>query len=313
MVTTLKKLPLVSIIMPCLNAAPYVRRAINSIHLQTVSDFELIVVDNGSMDGTPQLVRANPQPRTRLLYEEKPGVSNARNRALKASRGEYIVFLDADDTWHPDFLHHMVGAMESDQNTILAYCGWQNVGLPAPRNNPFVPPEYEGADKLSLLLKSCRWPIHAAITRRRSIEAAGWFDTRLRYAEDFLLWLNIAHDRPISRVPIVLAYYHFHGAGQASANQAEAALQHLFAQKIFLDSNPSVRERLGQKKVADATYGELLHRGYTLYWNRNLSSARRIFRTVMKSGYGNRTDWKYMLPALLPEAWHRKLIQMADK
>lgn len=312
MVSTPEKRPLVSIIMPCLNAASHIQRAMDSAYLQSFSDFELIVVDNGSTDGTPQLVKADQRPRTRLLQESKLGVSYARNHALKASQGEYIVFLDADDTWHPSFLSDMVGAMESDDNPTLAYCGWQNIGLPAPRSNPFVPPDYEVPDKLSMLLKSCRWPIHAAITRRSSIEAVGWFDTRLRYAEDFLLWLNIAHDKPVSRVPAVLAYYHHHGDAQASANKAEAALQHLLAQEIFLDTHPSVRRTLGKEKVVSATYGELLHRGYLLYWKRDLLAARRIFRAVMKSGYGKRKDWKYMLPALLPESWHRTLIHLAE-
>jgi hypothetical protein len=110
----------------------------------------------------------------------------------------------------------------------------------------------------------------------------------------------------------VLAYYHHHGIGQASSRYAESALHHFRAQELFLQAHPEVRRRLPRRRLRALTCGELLRRGYVRYWARDLPAARRIFRAVMRQGYGRPADWKYMLPALLPEAVHRKLIAVSE-
>jgi glycosyltransferase involved in cell wall biosynthesis len=299
--------------MPCRNAARFIERALESVYAQTLGDYELLVVDNGSTDETVRIVERMQTARTRLLHQPVPGVSHARNKGLEASRGRHIAFLDADDTLEPICLEQLVGALEAHPDAVLAYCGWQNIGLPEAQSKPFVPPDYECDDKLFLLLQSCRWPIHAALTRREAIEGAGGFDTRLSHAEDFLLWLTLAHDKPIVRVSQVLAYYHHHGAAQASAQAARSAMQHHRAQTLFLDNHPEAAQRLGRRKAAEATYGELLRRGYIAYWKRDLAAARAIFRQVMKGLYGKPKDWKYMAPALLPARWHQTLLRLGDR
>ncbi|MBN8772288.1 MAG: glycosyltransferase family 2 protein, partial [Thiobacillus sp.] len=108
-------------------------------------------------------------------------------------------------------------------------------------------------------------------------------------------------------------FYHFHGNGQASADHARAALQHWQAQRNYLAAHSAFRTALSHTDRRALTVGELLQRGYACYWQRDLPAARQIFRTVMKQGYGTLTDWKYMLPAWLPESWHRKLIGLRDR
>lgn len=305
--------PLVSVIMPCLNAAQFIERALASVEAQTIDDYELLVIDNGSTDGTTQILERLRRPLTRILHQPTPGVSNARNKGLEEARGRYIAFLDADDTWEPTCLEHLLAGLRKHPDAVLAYCGWQNTGLPEAQSRPFVPPDYENDSKLALLLQRCRWPIHATLTRREAIEDAGGFNTQLSHAEDFLLWLTIAYDKPIVRVPEVLAYYHFHESGQASSRAARSAIQHHLAQKLFLREHPAVRHQLGRRRVAEATYGELLRRGYIAYWKRDLTTARVIFRAVMKGLYGKPKDWKYMAPALLPAYWHQGLIRLTER
>jgi GT2 family glycosyltransferase len=207
----------------------------------------------------------------------------------------------------------MVGAMDARTEAVLAYCGWQNVGLPGTASAPFVPPDYENCDKAANLFAGCRWPIHAALVRREVVMAANGFDPGLRHAEDYALWLRAATSGPIVRVPSVLAFYHFHGHGQASDDRARAALQHLQVQQAYLRTNPGLAAQLGSTRVRDLTAGELLKRGYACYWQRDLAAARTIFRAVMSLRYGTLSDWKYMLPACLPESWHRRLITMRDR
>lgn len=302
--------PIVSIVMPCYNAAPHLSMSIDSIQAQTFNDWELIAVDDGSTDDTRLRLNALTDPRISVHTQRNQGVSAARNAGLKVAQGGYVAFLDADDTWTPDFLAHMVKALAARPDAALAYCGWQNLGVEGGRGAPFVPPEYETPDKATTLFSGCRWPIHAALTRRSALRDAGGFSPALKNAEDFHLWLKIAIPAPIVRVPHVLAFYHFHSQSQASSNNARSAFHHWLAQLDYLKLNPGLKSALGRKLIRDLTAGELLKRGYVSYWRRDLDAARQIFRQVMRLGYGTPRDWKYMLPALLPISLHRRLIRL---
>lgn len=305
--------PRISVVMPCYNGEWHVENSIASVLAQSFSDWELIVVDDGSTDASAERIARFADARIRLFRQANAGVSAARNRALAEVKSDLVAFLDADDSWEPDFLAQMHAALEAHPHAVLAYCGWQNRGLPGERGEPFVPPDYENAAKLESLLINCRWPIHAALTRYPAVVAAGGFDPRYANAEDYVLWLNVAMTAPIVRVPDVLAIYHFHGSAQASANHAQAALQLWQAQREYLALHPQVVRQLGTHKIKRITHGELLQRGYARYWVRDLAAARTLFKTVMRHGYGSLCDWKYMLPALLPFSWHSALIQRLDQ
>lgn len=96
--------PFISVVMPLYNNANEVRRAVHSVLSQTVSHFELIVVNDGSTDGGEKIVREMNEPRIRVVVQENKGVSAARNRGVAEARSELIAFLDADDEWETDFL-----------------------------------------------------------------------------------------------------------------------------------------------------------------------------------------------------------------
>ena len=108
--------PLVSIMMPAYNAAPYIGQAIESALAQTFSDWELIIVDDGSTDGTGDIAARYGDPRICVLSQTNAGESAARNRALAAMNGKYVAFLDADDLFLSDHLRLTVGRLESDHH-----------------------------------------------------------------------------------------------------------------------------------------------------------------------------------------------------
>jgi glycosyltransferase involved in cell wall biosynthesis len=300
--------PAVSIVMPCHDALAHLPASVGSVLAQGFGDWELIAVDDGSRDGTLAWLRAQTDPRIRVHSQTNQGVSAARNAGLHLTRGNYVAFLDADDTWSPDFLARMHAALDSRPDAVLAYCGWQNLGLPGGRGEPFVPPDYETPDKESTLFAGCRWPIHAALTRTASIHRAGGFDTRLRIAEDYLLWLRLAGRTAVVNVPEVLANYHFHGGSQATANHVLVAIDFWRAQRFYLRENPSFARRLGHRRRRELTLGRLKEAGFRRYWAGDLDSARPIFRLVMRHGHGSFSDWKYMLPAWLPATFHARLV-----
>ncbi len=306
-------IPIVSIIMPCHNAAEHLSVSVGSVQAQTFADWELITIDDGSSDGTLAWLQTQTDTRIHTRSQTNQGVSAARNAGLAAARGDYVAFLDADDTWSPSFLETMLATLQAHPDAVLAYCGWQHLRQSGNHGEPFVPPDYETPHKAEALLASCRWPIHAALVKRGAVLAANGFDPTLKNAEDFALWLHVGTTAPIIQVPEVLAFYHQHEGGQASDNHARAALQHWQAQLKYLGEHPAAIAQFDSSRIRDLTLGELLRRGYTCYWKRDLPAARQIFRAVMKQGYGTLRDWKYMLPAWLPESWHRWLLGQRDR
>jgi glycosyltransferase involved in cell wall biosynthesis len=305
--------PKVSIVMPCYNAREHLPRSVGSVLDQSFQDWELLAVDDGSVDQTRQWLESQREPRIQVISQSNSGVSAARNAGLGRAHGEYVAFLDADDTWAPEFLAAMHAALGNHPDAILAYCGWQNVGLPGGRGQPFVPPDYETPAKEEALFSSCRWPIHAALVRREAVRTAGGFDTTLKNAEDYALWLRVGTAGSIVLVPEVMAYYHFHGDTQASAQAARAAMHHLRAQLKYLHERPQFSAALGSRRARELTVGRLLALGYERYWKRDLRNARPLFRAVMRHGYGTVHDWVRMLPAWLPESLHRRLLLARDR
>lgn len=306
--------PTVSIVMPSYNAAAHIARSIASAQAQTHEDWELLVVDDGSTDGSGDIVTnfVASDPRIRAFRQPNAGAGAARNLGIAEARASFLAFLDADDTWHPEFLEAMIATLEAEPNASIAYCGWQNIGLGGGRDEPFVPPDYEHAGKTEALLESCRWPIHAALARTALVRDSGGFDVSLSSCMDFDLWLRLGARARLTRVPLVLAYYYHHGGGQITQNRLRVALNHWRVQQKFLRDNPAAKAAIGYARVREMTTGTLLRHGYACYWTRDLPAARQIFREVMRQHYGKLTDWKYMLPALLPEGMHRGLMSMRD-
>lgn len=304
---------LISVIMPCFNGAAHVRQGIASALQQSHREIELIVVDDGSTDETPEILRSISDPRVRVLTQQNAGVCAARNNGLRAATGDYIAFLDSDDTWHPTCLEMLVSVLKRRSEVALVYCGWQNVGLPGPRGQPFVPPDYERPNKIAALFEGCRWPIHAALVRRETVERAGYFDERYPTSEDFLFWLKIACKNRIYRLPEVLAFYHHHDRPRATDDALRMARNHWLVQREFLKANPDIGRALGARQVRALTDGQLLKNAYTCYWKRDLRAAQQLFRLVAKSGYGTPHDWRYLLPSFLPAGLYSLLIRSIDR
>lgn len=306
------KKALISIIMPCYNSAEFIDKSIASVLDQNYAYFELIIVNDGSTDNSLVKIRQFSDPRIIVINQKNSGVCRARNNALAQAKGDFVAFLDADDTWAPEFLSKLYQVFINKPKTVLAYCGWQNIGLPGGRGAPFIPPDYENSYKQELLFENCRWPIHAALTRRFAIEEAGGFDESLITSEDFLLWLKIGIKHSIHLVPEVLSYYHFHHGEQATKDVGRTAINHWLAQELFLKNHPAFKTKLGPKRIASLMHGTLLHRGYECYWKRDLKTARKIFKFITKTGYGSLSDLKYMLPAFLPLSLHSALVKKMD-
>jgi glycosyltransferase involved in cell wall biosynthesis len=241
------------------------------------------------------------------------GAAEARNTGLTSANGKMIAFLDADDTWEDSCLEKLHTTLSSNPDAAIAYCGWQNIGVSAKRSKPYVPPDYEKPNKIEFLLTACRWPIHAALTRLKYIKEAGGFNSSLGSCEDYDLWLRIGSFNKIVLLPEVLAFYHHHQGNQTTKNRLRIALDHALAQKYFFNNNPKIKSEFGRKKIRDIIEGELLHRAYISYWERDLETAHALFRTVFRKLYFKLSDLKYILPSLLPFPLFKRLVHLFEK
>jgi len=203
--------PRVSVIMPAYNRAAYLREAIDSVLAQTWTDFELIVVDDGSTDETPAVVAGVADPRVRDLRRDRRGVSAAVNCGLRAARGEYVSRLDSDDVWLPEMLQTLVEVLDCRPQVGVAYARGQAMdagGRPQPHTNG-MPQRFPGDGLRSLLYEDFTCNI-ATLARRSCFDRAGEYDESLPANEDWDMWLRIAeHDR-FAFVDRVLARYRWH-------------------------------------------------------------------------------------------------------
>lgn len=212
--------PRVSIIIPCYNAAGFVAEALDSILAQSFSAFEVLIVNDGSPD-TAELERALLPYRSRIRYlrQENRGPGGARNTGILAAGGEYVAFLDSDDTWEPHFLTEQMRRLDEDPGLDLVYSDALLVGdTPfAGRTFMSVTPSRGEVTFSSLLRRECVPITSCVVARRRALVDAGLFDARFFHSEDFDLWLRLAHrGGRIGYQPLVLAKHRAHARSLTS-------------------------------------------------------------------------------------------------
>jgi glycosyltransferase involved in cell wall biosynthesis len=189
----------VSVIIPTYNRKAFVLEAVNSILAQTYEDYELIVVDDGSADGTGEALKPYGD-RLRYLYQENQGVSAARNRGLGHARGEFIAFLDSDDLWLPSKLAIQIAFMEQHPEARLCYTDeiWIRRGL---RVNPKKRHVKYSGEIYPYCLPLCIISPSSALMCRDLFAQVGAFDSGLPVCEDYDLWLRVAARFPIFFIP----------------------------------------------------------------------------------------------------------------
>lgn len=187
--------PKLSVIIPAYNIAEYIAEALDSVLSQTFKDFEIIVINDGSPDtGEFEKVLEKYSDEIIYLVQENVGCGPARNVAIGHSRGELLAFLDGDDVWLPEFLESQINFLE-ENSYDLVYADAYLFGDPSLTGKTFMqnaPSEGE-ADFESLLDMRCNVIISGSIARRKNVLDAGMFEWKDARAQDFHLWLRMAH------------------------------------------------------------------------------------------------------------------------
>lgn len=185
--------PRVSVVLPTFNRAATLERSARSVLGQDFRDLELLVVDDGSTDGTPALLArlAREDTRVRPLRQRNAGAAAARNAGLAAARGDLVAFQDSDDEWLPGHLSGHVAALEGSTASV-AYSFMERHRDGASRLVPDPGSATLDGDLSGALLRRNLVGTPTAVARRTALEAAGPMDTRLRQLEDWDLWIRVA-------------------------------------------------------------------------------------------------------------------------
>ena len=192
-------MPLVSAIIPTYNRVSFVREAINSVLAQKYTDYEIIVVDDGSNDNTHAVLTALNQ-QIRIIRQPNLGVSAARNAGILAAKGTYLAFLDSDDLWQKNKLLHQIQFFQNHPAAKICYTGetWIRNGRHINQTKNHT--KYDGWI-FEHLLPRCIISASSIMFHREIIEKVGLFDTSLTVCEDYDMWLRLGARFPIYLLP----------------------------------------------------------------------------------------------------------------
>jgi glycosyltransferase involved in cell wall biosynthesis len=194
-----RQMPRVSIIIPTHNRKAFVLEAVGSVLAQTYEDFELIVVDDGSADGTGEALKRYEES-LHYLYQANQGVSAARNNGLSLAQGEFIAFLDSDDLWLPKKLAIQIAFMDQHPEAQICYTDelWVRRGV---RTNPKKRHAKYSGEIYPHCLPLCIISPSSALMQRALFAQVGTFDPGLPVCEDYDLWLRVAARFPVFFIP----------------------------------------------------------------------------------------------------------------
>lgn len=208
--------PAVSVVLPTYNRAPLLGRAIRSVLGQSYGDFELIVVDDGSTDGTAGVVAGFGDRRVRFLQlKRNAGAGAARNAGIRTARGRFLAFQDSDDEWEPSKLSEQMAAFERGPASLgVVYSDMRKIlgdGTQKSFPAPSVPPG-SFIDPATRFYQVGNIGIQSALIRREHLDAAGHFNEELPALEDLELFIRLSRRCDFRRVrrPLV-KYYDTHG------------------------------------------------------------------------------------------------------
>jgi aminoglycoside phosphotransferase len=296
------KRPLISVLIPCFNAAPWIESTLRSVRKQTWSEVEIIVVDDGSTDGSYALARNFASPRCQVVRQERGGASAARNHAFRLAQGDYFQYLDADDLLATGKLECQMRAIDWAQSEELSFgsvihffqpgeAGESRLHLACIRGGRDAPAEFladlwSGTGPLEMV-QTGQW-----LTPRALIEKAGPWNEELSVDDDgeFFARVILAATRVLA-VPEACAYYRKFRAGanlssRAHANRpgrcsavraAELKSSHLLQHTSCPEARHAVRRMLTEQIIsAYPAHPDLVEQGLRFLHGRDLRMADRL-------------------------------------
>jgi glycosyltransferase involved in cell wall biosynthesis len=200
---------LISVVLPAYNAAEYIAQAIESVIRQSWTDWELIIVNDGSRDNTNDIIVSFlKDERIRLVTQENGGVSRARNRGIQLARGNWIAFLDADDIWLPEKLKKQMVVVKKYPEVGVCGTSMETIGRDSRTIHSFPEEDFFGHASRKLVMGSLSFPLSSGLVRRELFEKTGGFDEQITsFSEDFDFWLRASLISPFYKIGETLIRY----------------------------------------------------------------------------------------------------------
>lgn len=300
----------ISIVTPVLNGQKYVGEALQSMLDQTYQNFELILVNDGSTDGTEAIVRSfMDRMDIKIVHHPKPlGIARSVNDGLSRTCGEYICFLDHDDTWFPEFLETQLRHLEEHPDVGMVHADFQTIDPSGAVIEASVASSRKRARPSGHVFRDLFFDsfivANSVLIRREVFDRLGGFDETLLWG-DYHMWLRIARHYKVDYVPKVLTKYRQHPTQSTRGNATgEAAIHPVAALAInkLLAADPAIRKDLGEDTVARRLAALYFELGHT-WWTKGAGSTARacIGKAI---GYRPGVPRHYLLYAatLLPHA-----------
>lgn len=301
-----------SVVIPLYNKERFIACTLQSVLAQTCTDFELIVVDDGSTDRGPEVVAACADPRVRLLRQRNAGVAVARNRGIAQARGEWVAFLDADDWLHPRYLATLEQVQKAcpEADTVatgLAFIAHDERQWPPPWPVPDSDPEIEVITCLP-----ARWmqgptlsSSSTAVRRSRLLQMQPCFPPGETQGEDLDLWFRLSECAPIALAHVPLAAYRIELAGSLSAGHRAQVLPPFLLRLRERALHGPMRPNWRHATLRLVAQHELTHARLCLAHGQRRQAWRWLWQA--HHALDHKRWWGTALLCLLPAAWSRQL------
>ena len=239
---------LVSVVIPAFNCEKYIAECIDSVLNQSYQDFEIIIIDDGSTDGTVKTVSGYEDDRIKLFHQEgNSGSGAARNYGVEKASGQWIAFVDADDTWLPDKLQKQLAECSSQEwsHTDLFFLG----GIyPKDTKATAFTSKHSGHILDDLLVENSIGTSSVIIKKKTFLDFGG-FNTELRALQDWDLWLRVAEKHEICYIDEPLVYYRVHSSS-VSRNVRKTMPCHInLIERVFSEKGPGRQSKQLKNKA----------------------------------------------------------------
>jgi glycosyltransferase involved in cell wall biosynthesis len=303
-----------SVVVPVYNKAPYVRATLESVLAQTLSDFEVVVVDDGSDDGSGDIVSAIADPRIRLVRQPNAGVSAARNRGIRLAEGEWVAFLDGDDWLHPLYLATLwttLGAHPAVDvvATLFRRARKDESWPPRPWAVPDVPPRVEVISDLPARWRSDGLLSASSVAVRTSVlrSLSTWFPVGESYGEDLDLWFRLNERSAIALAHVPLVIYRKGLPGSLAEHNITDITEQPFLLRMerrALSGSMSERMRASTLRLVDAMRITLARRAIETH--RRPDAVRLLWRarrSLMRPRWWSTALMTGVAPAKVVKQW----------
>ena len=301
--------PLVTAVIPTYNRAHLIGDALDSIAGQSYGPIEIVVIDDGSSDGTETVVqdwaRAHPDLSVRFVTQSHMGGNAARNRGIAEARGEYVAFLDSDDRWVAEKIALQLALMGARPEVGAVYCGVFVSVLETGETMAMEPRRWPEGDILKeLLVRDGTAPTSAWLVRREVFDLAGVFDVTLSARQDWDMWIRVAQQTQIGAVTQGLVEMRSHAGPRTISDPNRELLAH----RAILRKYSALRRRAGlpSQLAALAAFHRRAGRVAVRYRNRPLAALGHYLAAILVWPLAA-DSYAALLGLVLPAALRRPL------